>query len=70
MSKERLTTQAEWPRIILPIVVVLVAWYAYNVSAGFYGDDPTENGKYRLVTYGSDSNPARREQLAIFDRYD
>jgi hypothetical protein len=68
-KRERLTTKSEWPQIVLPILVVLTAWYFYNVHAGFYGDDPTEGGRYRLVTYGSDSNPARREQLAIFDRY-
>ena len=34
-----------------------------------YPGDASEGGAYDLITYGSDTNPARVEQMAIFDRY-
>ena len=70
MAQESLTTRSELPWIITPIVVLLIAWYGYNRFIGqFYGEDASEGGTYHLITYGSDTNPARVEQMAIFDRH-
>ncbi len=70
MTKESLRTRSELPWIIAALVVLIVPWYLYNRHvAEFYPEDISEGGAYTVITYGTDRNPARAEQMNIFNRY-
>lgn len=69
MAKDSIKTRSELPWLLGPLAVLLIGWYIWNVHQGFYGEDRSEGGRYTLISYGSDANPARREQMNIFNRY-
>ena len=69
MARPRLTTPAEWPWIVLPCVLVLSGWWLWNrFGAGVYPPDISEQGRFSVITYGSDKNPVRQSQLDLFNR--
>jgi ABC-type glycerol-3-phosphate transport system substrate-binding protein len=69
MPRDSVRTRAEWPWLLAVTVTVLGGWYAWNRwGADLYPKDASEDGRFTVITYGSDSNPARREQLNIFNR--
>ncbi|MFM2090395.1 MAG: Bacterial extracellular solute-binding protein, partial [Planctomycetota bacterium] len=69
MPRDSVRTRAEWPWLLAVTVTVLGGWYAWNRwGADLYPKDASEGGRFTVITYGSDSNPARREQLNIFNR--
>jgi ABC-type glycerol-3-phosphate transport system substrate-binding protein len=48
---------------------ILLAWFGVNRWVlDVYPDDPTEGGKYTVVRWATDPNPARTEQIALFNR--
>ena len=64
----RSTTRSEWPWIVLPMLAVMSLWYLWNRSSGLYPGDVSEGGRLTVITYGTDRNPSRQEQIAIFNR--
>lgn len=70
MATPSYQTRSELPWILTALVVVLGSWFLYNrYVAELYRPDPSEGGRFTVITYGSDKNPARSEQMAIFDRH-
>ena len=60
----------ELPLIALAVTTLLAGWWAYNrFVAHIYPPDPSENGRFTVIRYGTDVNPARNEQVGIFNRY-
>jgi len=59
-------TRSEMPWILAVLGGMLLGWYAYNrYVLQLYPIDISEGGKYHVITYGSDPNPARIEQKNI-----
>lgn len=58
--------------LVLTLVVLallLAGWFALNNWAlQVYPPDPGEGGKYKVIRWASDPNPARTEQIALFNR--
>jgi ABC-type glycerol-3-phosphate transport system substrate-binding protein len=60
----------ELPLIAIAVGTLLAGWWAYNrFVANIYPPDPSENGRFTVIRYGTDVNPARNEQVGIFNRY-
>lgn len=67
---QRMTTRPEWPLLAVALTVLIGGWYAVNRwVAKVYPADYSEEGRFKVITWGSDGNPSRNEQIAIFNRY-
>lgn len=67
---QRLTTKPEWPLIAGVVITLLAGWFAVNRwVAKVYPADYSEGERFHVITWGSDENPSRNEQIAIFNRY-
>lgn len=54
---------------IAVLALILVGWYALNRWVlSVYPDDPSAGGEYTVIRWASDPNPARTEQMALFNR--
>ena len=54
---------------ITVLALILVGWYALNRwGLSVYPDDPSAGGEYTVIRWASDPNPARTEQMALFNR--
>ncbi len=61
-------SESGWLCLLLGIA--LGAWFCYNrFVMRIYPADPSEHGRFQVVSYGSDYNPARINQLNIFNQY-
>ena len=70
MRRPSLTTRAELPWLLGVMAVLLGGWYVVNRHVlGLYPSDPSEGGRFHVVTYGSDPNPARVDQLNKFNQF-
>lgn len=48
---------------------ILAAWFGLNKEVlKIYPPDPSEGGKYVVLRWATDPNPARTEQIALFNR--
>ncbi|MBI2505365.1 MAG: extracellular solute-binding protein [Candidatus Latescibacteria bacterium] len=51
------------------LALLLASWFALNYGVlQVYPPDPSEGGKYKVIRWASDPNPARTEQIALFNR--
>ena len=51
------------------LILILTGWYALNRwLLEVYPEDPSEGGRYTVIRWASDPNPARTEQIALFNR--
>jgi ABC-type glycerol-3-phosphate transport system substrate-binding protein len=51
------------------IAFVLGLWYGLNRWVlDVYPEDPSEGGRYTVIRWATDPNPARTEQIALFNR--
>jgi ABC-type glycerol-3-phosphate transport system substrate-binding protein len=70
MSRHALRTRSELPWLAAVVVVVLGGWHLYNRHVlRIYPQDASEGGRFHVITYGSDPNPARADQLNKFNQY-
>ncbi len=70
MRTPSLETRPELPWLVAMAVAVLGGWYLYNRNVlEIYPHDPSEHGAFHVITYGSDPNPARADQLNKFNQY-
>jgi ABC-type glycerol-3-phosphate transport system substrate-binding protein len=70
LRRPSLTTRAELPWLLGALAVLLGAWHVYNRQVlDLYPRDLSEGGRFHVVTYGSDPNPARADQLNRFNQY-
>lgn len=70
MRRPSLTTRAELPWVLGVLAVLLVGWQLVNRHLlGLHPGDPSEGGRFHVVTYGSDPNPARVDQLNKFNQF-
>ena len=54
---------------IAVLALILVSWYALNRWVlSVYPNDPSAGGEYTVIRWASDPNPARTEQMALFNR--
>ena len=54
---------------LVVLALILVGWYALNRwGLSVYPDDPSAGGEYTVIRWASDPNPARTEQMALFNR--
>jgi ABC-type glycerol-3-phosphate transport system substrate-binding protein len=66
----QLETRAELPWLIGAVTLLLGAWFCYNrYYLHVYPADLSENGRFHVLTYGSDFNPARADQLNKFNQH-
>ena len=66
---ERLTRRVEWPWVVGLLTLVLGGWWALNrFVLCVYPTDATEGGRFTVLRWGTDPNPARAEQINIFNR--
>lgn len=51
------------------LALILGGWFSLNRwGLEVYPDDPSEGGQYTVIRWASDPNPARTEQMALFNR--
>ena len=54
---------------LVVLALLLASWFALNRwGLNTYPDDPSEGGEYTVIRWASDPNPARVEQIALFNR--
>jgi len=54
---------------VAALILILTGWYALNRwLLEVYPEDPSEEGRYTVIRWASDPNPARTEQIALFNR--
>lgn len=69
MPEPRAPRRLETPLLIAGAALLLAGWWAVNRFAlDVYPRDPSEGGTIRVVQWGTDANPARAEQVAVFNR--
>lgn len=70
MRRPSLTTRSELPWMLGVLVALLGGWYVANRHLlALYPSDASESGRFHVVTYGSDPNPARADQLNKFNQF-
>ncbi len=68
-STRGLRQRSELPWLIAILATLLGGWWALNAFVfRVYPPDPSEHGRFSLVRWGTDPNPARQEQVSIFNR--
>ncbi len=64
-----LRRHSEMPWLAGGLAVLLSGWWALNsFYFNVYPDDITEKGRFTVIHWGTDPNPARNEQINIFNR--
>jgi ABC-type glycerol-3-phosphate transport system substrate-binding protein len=70
MRKPSLETRSELPWLVAALAALLIGWFLYNRNIlAIYPPDLSEHGAFQVITYGSDPNPARADQLNKFNQF-